>query len=119
LHADEDKRKLEIINARNEADNTVFQIEKQLKEHGSKLSDSTKTVVQGAIDRVKESCKGEDAQEMKQATSDLITASQELAKHMSGGPGDAGQPGAAPGQGAAPGGKGGDDVIDAEFEVKK
>jgi hypothetical protein len=53
---------------------------------------------------------------MKQATSDLITASQELAKHMSGGPGDAGQPGAAPGQGAAPGG---DDVIDAEFEVKK
>ena len=119
LHADEDKRKLEIINARNEADNTVFQIEKQLKEHGSKLSDSTKTVVQGAIDRVKESCKGEDAQAMKQATSDLITASQELAKHMSGGPGDAGQPGAAPGQGAAPGGKGGDDVIDAEFEVKK
>ena len=113
LHADEDKRKLEIINARNEADNTVFQIEKQLKEHGSKLSDSTKTVVQGAIDRVKESCKGEDAQAMKQATSDLITASQELAKHMSGGPG------AAPGQGAAPGGKGGDDVIDAEFEVKK
>ena len=119
LHADEDKRKLEIINARNEADNTVFQIEKQLKEHGSKLSDSTKTVVQGAIDRVKESCKGEDAQAIKQATSDLITASQELAKHMSGGPGDAGQPGAAPGQGAAPGGKGGDDVIDAEFEVKK
>ena len=119
LHADEDKRKLEIINARNEADNTVFQIEKQLKEHGSKLSDSTKTVVQGAIDRVKESCKGEDAQAMKQATSDLITASQELAKHMSGGPSDAGQPGAAPGQGAAPGGKGGDDVIDAEFEVKK
>ena len=119
LHADEDKRKLEIINARNEADNTVFQIEKQLKEHGSKLSDSTKTVVQGAIDRVKESCKGEDAQAIKQATSDLITASQELAKHMSGGPGDAGQSGAAPGQGAAPGGKGGDDVIDAEFEVKK
>ncbi len=120
LHADEDKRKLEIINARNEADNTVFQIEKQLKEHGSKLSDSTKTVVQGAIDRVKESCKGEDAQAMKQATSDLITASQELAKHMSGGPGDAGQSGGgAPGQGAAPGGKGGDDVIDAEFEVKK
>ena len=119
LHADEDKRKLEIINARNEADNTVFQIEKQLKEHGSKLSDATKTVVQGAIDRVKESCKGEDAQAMKQATSDLITASQELAKHMSGGAGDAGQPGAAPGQGAAPGGKGGDDVIDAEFEVKK
>ncbi|MSR50833.1 MAG: molecular chaperone DnaK [Gemmataceae bacterium] len=119
LHADEDKRKLEIINARNEADNTVFQIEKQLKEHGSKLSDSTKTVVQGAIDRVKESCKGEDAQAIKQATSDLITASQELAKHMSGGPGDAGQSGAAPGQGAAQGGKGGDDVIDAEFEVKK
>jgi len=119
LHADEDKRKLEIINARNEADNTVFQIEKQLKEHGSKLSDSTKTVVQGAIDRVKESCKGEDAQAIKQATSDLITASQELAKHTSGGPGETGQPGAAPGQGGPAGGKGGDDVIDAEFEVKK
>lgn len=120
LHADEDKRKLEVINARNEADNTVFQIEKQLKEHGSKLSDSTKTVVQGAIDRVKESCKGEDAQAIKQATSDLVTASQELAKHMSGGPEDAGQSGgAAPGQGGPANNKGGDDVIDAEFEVKK
>ncbi|NDH04530.1 molecular chaperone DnaK [bacterium] len=95
LHADEDKRKLEIINARNEADNMVFQIEKQLKEHGSKLSDATKTAVQGAIDRVKDCCKKEDAQAIKQATSDLITASQELAKHMSGGPGDAGQAGAA------------------------
>ncbi|MEY4613617.1 MAG: hypothetical protein RL179_1590 [Planctomycetota bacterium] len=118
LHADEDKRKLEIINARNEADNMVFQIEKQLKEHGSKLSDATKTAVQGAIDRVKDCCKKEDAQAIKQATSDLITASQELAKHMSGGPGDAGQAGAAPGGGSS-GGKGGDDVIDAEFEVKK
>lgn len=118
LHADEDKRKLEIINARNEADNMVFQIEKQLKEHGSKLSDATKAAVQGAIDRVKDCCKKEDAQAIKQATSDLITASQELAKHMSGGPGDAGQAGAAPGGGSS-GGKGGDDVIDAEFEVKK
>jgi molecular chaperone DnaK len=82
------------------------------------LSDATKTAVQGAIDRVKDCCKKEDAQAIKQATSDLITASQELAKHMSGGPGDAGQAGAAPGGGSS-GGKGGDDVIDAEFEVKK
>jgi len=119
-HADDDKKKLEVINARNEADNIVFQIEKQLKEHGSKLAENDKAAVQGAVDRVKAACKGEDAQAIRQATSDLVAASQALSQHMGGA-------GAAPGQ--APAGdagasasrakKGGDDVIDAEFEVKK
>jgi len=57
-HADDDKKKLEVINARNEADNIVFQIEKQLKEHGSKLAENDKAAVQGAVDRVKAACKG-------------------------------------------------------------
>ena len=119
-HADDDKKKLEVINARNEADNIVFQIEKQLKEHGSKLAENDKAAVQGAVDRVKAACKGEDAQAIRQATSDLVAASQALSQHM-GGAGAA--PGQAPagdaGASASGGKKGGDDVIDAEFEVKK
>ncbi|MFN6051934.1 MAG: molecular chaperone DnaK, partial [Planctomycetia bacterium] len=93
-HADDDKKKLEVINARNEADNIVFQIEKQLKEHGSKLAENDKAAVQGAVDRVKAACKGEDAQAIRQATSDLVAASQALSQHMGGA-------GAAPGQGPA------------------
>jgi len=119
-HADDDKKKLEVINARNEADNIVFQIEKQLKEHGSKLAENDKAAVQGAVDRVKAACKGEDAQAIRQATSDLVAASQALSQHM-GGAGAA--PGQAPagdaGASASGGKKVGDDVIDAEFEVKK
>src|SRR6516165_5059836 len=53
-HADEDKRKKELAEVRNEADTTVWQVEKLLKEHGDKLSDADRAPVQAAIDRVKQ-----------------------------------------------------------------
>jgi molecular chaperone DnaK len=115
LHADEDKNKREFAEARNEADNKLFQVEKVFKEAGDKLGEADKAPIQKAMDRVKDAMKGSDLNALKSSLSDLDTASAAMAQHMQG------QAGAGPGPEAAPSGgkKGGDDVIDAEYEVKK
>jgi molecular chaperone DnaK len=115
-HAEEDKRKLEIINLRNEADSAVYEVEKILKEHEAKLGSGEKDAVKGAIDRVKQAAGKEDAQAIRQALSDLKTASQGLAQYVAGGAGGATHGPSADGAAA---GKGQDDAIDAEFEVKQ
>ena len=84
-HAAEDKKKVELIEARNQADQAVFQIEKTLREHGDKLGQQDKDAVQSAVNKTKEAMRGEDVQAIKQATSDLATAAQALAQHVQGG----------------------------------
>jgi molecular chaperone DnaK len=125
-NADTDKKKRELIDARNQADQMVFQMEKLLKENGDKLSDADKAPITAAIENVKSAQKGEDVEAIKRAVSNLEQASHAMAQHLykqpgAGGPGAGGPGGTAPG-GPTPGGdgKGGkEDVIDAEFEVKK
>ncbi len=112
-HADEDRKKVELINARNEADQLMFTIEKQLKEHGDKMSESDKSAIQAAVEKTKQACSRDDVAAIKQAGSDLAQAAQALAQYMQGGAGA----GPRPSGEAGPGGK--DDVMDAEFEVKK
>ncbi len=115
LHADDDKRKREFADAKNEAENKAFQFEKLLKEHGDKVSEADKAAVNRAIERAREAAKGSDLSAVKRATEELDTAAQAMARAMQG----AGAGG--PGPSAAPSGgekKGGDDVIDAEYEVK-
>ncbi|MFN4260974.1 MAG: molecular chaperone DnaK [Gemmataceae bacterium] len=113
LHAEEDKRKRALADARNEADQWVWRLEKELNEHGDKLSESDKAPIRSAIERVKEVVKGSDAQAIKQSLSDLQAAAQAMAQHLA-------QAAGASTSSAASDGKGGkDDVIDAEFEVKK
>ncbi|MSR64212.1 MAG: molecular chaperone DnaK [Verrucomicrobiae bacterium] len=138
-HADDDKKAREKVEVKNQADTAVFQAEKMLKEYKDKISDDSKAKVQAAMDKVKETLKGEDTDVMKSATEALNEAlhsiSSEMyakAKQSAGGPGGAGpQPGAQGGPegqaGAEPeekasdakgkkGGKEGD-VIDADFEM--
>src|SRR5216684_3465285 len=62
-HADDDKRKQELIDARNHADQIIYQMEKLLKEHADKLSDSDKASVQSAIERVKAVASQDDPKE--------------------------------------------------------
>jgi molecular chaperone DnaK len=130
-HAEEDKRKGDLIDARNSADQMVWQMEKLLKENADKISDSDKAPIQAAIDKVKEAAKKDDVNAIKQAINELQQASHAMAQHLygkTGGGGPGGESGGAPGgfgQGPGPSGdgqggaKGKDDVIDAEFEVKK
>jgi molecular chaperone DnaK len=123
-HADEDKKKRSLVEARNEAESRAYQLEKMIKQQGDKLKDSDKSALEAAIAKVREAAKGDDANRIKSAISELEAASHAMSEALyksaagtagaqPGGP----QPGAT--DGGASGGPGEDDVVDAEFEVKK
>jgi len=119
-HAGEDKRRQELIDARNHADQMIYQMEKLLKEHAAKLSDSDKASVQSAVDRLKEVASKDDPKAITQAIDELQAAAHAMSQHLYTQPGAAGGAGPSPdGHAAEAPGKGKDDVIDAEFEVKK
>ncbi len=123
-HAAEDKKKRALVESRNQADSMCFQMEKLLKENDAKLKEADKDAVNKAIEKVREAAKGEDADKIKSAISELEQASHALSKALYEAAAAAGaQPeaGAAPGgaAGEAASGGGDDDAIDAEFEVKE
>ncbi|HKQ47045.1 MAG TPA: molecular chaperone DnaK [Phycisphaerae bacterium] len=128
-HADEDKKKRELIDAKNQADQVVYQTEKTLKEHGDKVPADERGKVELAVSNLKDRMKSDDGPAIKKAIENVMTASQalgkiiyeEAAKAGGGASGPVpGGPGASPGgPGPSPSGKKDDDVIDAEFEVKK
>lgn len=121
-HAEDDRRKRELIDARNAADQTIYRLEKMLKENGDKLSDADKAPLQSAIAHVKEVMTGNDVQAIRRAVEDLEQAAQAMAQHLQQGrqPAGAGTGAAGPGNGRGQrDGQGRDDVIDAEYEVKK
>ena len=120
-HAAEDKKKRELAESRNQADMMCFQMEKLMKEHADKLSDTDKAPLEAAIQRTRDVAKGEDAQAIKSAVSALEQASHAFSKTLyeAGAKAGAGSPTGEPNGGPAGGSSGGDDdVIDAEFEVK-
>ena len=115
-HAEEDKKRRELIDARNKADQAVYEVEKIMKEAGDKVSDSDKAPIRAAIEKVRQAASGEDVSAIEQAVSNLLAASHAMAQHVGGGA--AGQRGGPPPTGDGQE-KPKDDVIDAEFEVKK
>jgi len=115
VHAEDDKKWKELVDARNMADQTIYQVEKAMKEHGDKVSEKDKAPILAGVERVKQAASGEDIQAITQAISDLQAAAQAMAQHMQQGP--QGAPQGAPQAGGSA--KPDDDVIDAEFEVKK
>jgi len=117
-HAAEDKRRRELAEAKNKASTSVYEVEKLLKEHGEKLDASSKSAIEAAVAKVKESEKGDDPAAINSAVEALQQASYAMAQHMYG---QAGAAGAQPsGDGHAGGEAGAKDegVIDAEFERK-
>ena len=118
-NAAEDKKRREGIEIRNQADQQVYQTEKQLGEMGDKISEDAKAKVQASVDRVKETLKGENVDEIKSATEALTQEWHQVASELyaqasqagpeAGAPGDAGQ--------AAGEQKKDDGVVDAEYEV--
>jgi len=125
-HAEEDKKKREVVDLKNQADQLIYSTEKTLKEHGDKVSAETRGNIENAVNNLKEVIKGEDADAIKKAIENLGTAGQELGKVLyeeaakkqaaSGPTGDASQAAAPPEEEAQR--KKPDDVIDAEFEAK-
>ncbi|MBA4062611.1 MAG: molecular chaperone DnaK [Isosphaera sp.] len=114
LHADEDKKKREFAEAKNDAETRIHAVEKAVGEAGDKLSDADKAPVSAAIQKVRDAVGRKDLAGLKTATAELEAAATAMAQHVAGKAG--GETGPAPG----PQGKdGGDDVMDAEYEVKK
>src|SRR5579871_3305768 len=95
-HASEDKAKRDEVEARNQLDSMVYQIEKMLKEHGEKISGSERSDVESALADAKKALEGTDASAMDKAREALTAASHKLAEQM--------YKAAQPGPGAAPGG---------------
>jgi molecular chaperone DnaK len=115
-HAEEDKKFRELVDARNLADQVVYQIEKLLKENADKISDADKQPILAAVERVKQAASGDDPQAIHRAIEELQQASQAMAQHINRAAGA--QAGPSPEKPSGDG-KDKDDVIDAEFEVKK
>lgn len=118
LHADEDKKRKEAVEARNNLDNIVYQAEKQLQELGDKLPAESKTQVEGVIGQARKVLENQQAtyEEIKTATDGLMAALQKLAgaAEQSAGP-ESDTPGADAGGQSKSSPE--DDVVDADFEV--
>ena len=125
-HAEEDKKKREVVDLKNQADQLIYSTEKTFKEHGDKVSAETRGNIENAVNNLKEAIKGEDADAIKKAIENLGTAGQELGKVLyeeaakkqaasapTGGASQAAPPPEEEAQRKKP-----DDVIDAEFEAK-
>ena len=79
-HAEEDRKRREEVEVRNQADNVIYQTEKTLKEHGEKLDESDRKVVEDALSDTKEALKGTDVDRVRHSTEQLMTASQKFAE---------------------------------------
>jgi molecular chaperone DnaK len=122
-HAAEDKKRREEVEIKNQADNLVFQTEKQLKEYGEKLNASTRSKVEGAKEKLKDAIKGNQTSSIKSAMDQLSEAWNEASTQMYQQATASGQqaPGGEPQSGPTPGGPSTpqDDkkVEDAQYEV--
>ncbi len=75
---EEDKKKREAVDARNQADTLLHSTEKNLKEHGSKVSDADKKAIEDCSANLRNALKGADVEDIKKKTQDLVQASMKL-----------------------------------------
>jgi molecular chaperone DnaK len=123
MHAEEDKQKRELVEARNSADALIYSTEKSIKDLGDKVDSDTKTKVEESIAALRKAMEGEDAAEITRVSEELTQASHKLAEAMyqqasqneqQAGAGAGSSEQAAGGAGAAD-----EDVVDADFEEVK
>ena len=106
-----------MADAKNEADNKVFQLEKLLKESGDKINEADKAPIHAGIENVKKLKEGNDLAALKAAIASLDQAATAMAQHIYAKPGATA--GETPPTPSSTEKKPGDDVMDAEYEVKK
>ena len=118
-HAEEDRKRREVVDLKNKGDQMIFQIEKTLKESGDKVDQADRSAVESAVSNLREAMKGDDGAAIQKAIENLEQSSHKVAQAMYD---------QANAQQAAPGAEApqdqqpkddGDDVIDAEYEVKE
>ena len=112
-----DKTKREAVDARNQADTLLHSTEKNLKEHGSKVSDADKKAIETASANLRNSLKGTDLEDIKKKTQDLVQSSMKLGEAIYKSQQSA-KPEDAP-KDKKEKGKKDDNVVDADFEEVK
>lgn len=118
-HAEEDKKRKALVEAKNTGDSLLYATEKSLKEVGDKVDAETKGKVEGAMETLKKSLEGDDLDAIKKATDELTEASHKLAEIMYSQASQQ-QPGPeGPEQGGDSGKGDDDDVVDADYEEVK
>ncbi|MDO5749132.1 MAG: molecular chaperone DnaK [Planctomycetia bacterium] len=120
MHAEEDKKRRELVEAKNRAESMCFELEKLMKEHDAKLRAEDKDAIKAAIEKTREACKTDDVDKIKSSFAELEQASHAMSKALYE---QAQQAQAQQGAQAGPGSNAGaskpdDDAIDADFEVK-
>ncbi|HUW81732.1 MAG TPA: molecular chaperone DnaK [Phycisphaerae bacterium] len=129
-HAEEDKRRRGLVEAKNRADQLVYSTENTLKEHGEKIPTEERAKVESAVNNLKEVMKADDVEAIGKASEQVLTVSQTIGKIMYE---EAAKQQAASGAGVGAGADAGDsasgegksdakkddDVIDADYEVKE
>jgi molecular chaperone DnaK len=113
-----DKKKRESVDARNQADTLIHSTEKNLKEHGAKVSDAEKKAIEDASSALKESLKGEDIEDIKKKTETLVQASMKLGEAIYKAQQSA-KPDSGNDEGKENKDKKDDNVVDADFEEVK
>ena len=123
MHAEEDKKKKEVVEARNSADALIYSTEKSIKDLGNKVGSDTKAKVEESIAALRKAMEGEDAAEIKRLSEELTQTSHKLAEAMYQQASQDQQQAGAGAQSAeqATGGSGAadEDVVDADFEEVK
>ncbi|MFP4270645.1 MAG: molecular chaperone DnaK [Alphaproteobacteria bacterium] len=112
-HAEEDKKRKELIDAKNQADSLIYSTEKALGEHGDKIEASEKSTIESTIAELKSAVEAEELERIQAKTQELAQVSMKLGEAMYQSSGDD-QSGGTGGGGAA--GSGQEDVVDADFE---
>jgi molecular chaperone DnaK len=113
-HAEEDRRKRELAEARNQADSLIYSVEKTLRELGDKAPADLRKEVEEKIAKLREKMEGDDIEAIRRASDELTQASYRLAEMLY-----RTKAGASEGEGTSQSQKGKDDVIDADFEEMK
>ncbi|MDA3834756.1 MAG: molecular chaperone DnaK, partial [Spirochaetales bacterium] len=121
LHSDEDKKKKELVEARNTADSLIYSTEKSIKDLGDKVDSATKSKIDENITSLKKAMEGDDKEEIKRMSEELTQSSHKLAEAMYKQASQKEQQAEAGAQGGAQPGAStpDDDVVDADFEEVK
>ncbi len=123
-NAVEDKKQREAIDARNRLDSMTYEVEKNVKEWGDKVSPDVKTRIDAAIERSRKALRGDDMVEIRAAQEELTKVFSEAGQsfyQQQAQEASAQQPSADGAEGTAPGGEGAgapaDDVVEADYEI--
>jgi len=119
LNADADKKKKEVVEARNQADTLIYSTEKSLSEHGDKVDAQTKEAIEKALADLKEKSAGDDAAAINAAIEELTKSAHKLAEEIYKAAQASQQEAQSPDDAAHANQHKGDDVVDAEFEEVK